>query len=286
MKISIYSCNEKMAAFMRGEMTCLDVRDLPDPSPTCQDLFGTDPRVWDAMVAEDSRLVTGRAITAVSWALVHKTLCVFCEGGWQRSVAIAEKAPKGSIVCKRSTPYGALFVGINSRETLIEDLPLSVLRWGEYQYPDSFTAPKLPTLADMTVQEREECMFMQAVDRGGKLCIILYVSPSGASVLYKGGANGSWSLDSVTPRPDLPRLEWPSCEPEPEYRIGKILETLEDFKNAPIGTVARDADGDIMCKKDECSWAITDELGVVNTDEVHLWYTRPAKIIAVLEEQK
>lgn len=92
MKISIYSCNEKMAKFMRGEMVCLDVRGLPDPSPTCQDLFGTDPRVWDAMVTEDSRLVVGKAITAVSWALAHKTLCVFCEGGWQRSVAIAEKA--------------------------------------------------------------------------------------------------------------------------------------------------------------------------------------------------
>lgn len=92
MKISIYSCNAKKAAFMRGEMPCLDVRGLPDPSPTCQDLFGDDLRVFDAMVAEDSRLVTGMAITAVSWALVHKTLCVFCEGGWQRSVAIAEKA--------------------------------------------------------------------------------------------------------------------------------------------------------------------------------------------------
>ncbi|MHC9550738.1 hypothetical protein ACQQ7I_06655 [Corynebacterium diphtheriae] len=95
MKISIYSCNEKMAAFMRGEMVCLDVRGLPDPSPTCQDLFGTDPRVWDAIVAEDSQLVTGRAITAVSWALAYKTLCVFCEGGWQRSVAIAEAVAWG-----------------------------------------------------------------------------------------------------------------------------------------------------------------------------------------------
>lgn len=129
-------------------------------------------------------------------------------------------------------------------------------------------------------------MFMQAVDRGGKLCIILCVDLNGVSVFYKDGTKGVWSLDSVTPRPDLPRLEWPSCEPEPEYKIGKTLETFEDFQNTPVGTVAIDDDGDIMCKKDECSWAITDELAVVNTDEVHRWYTRPAKIIAMVGEQK
>lgn len=195
-------------------------------------------------------------------------------------------APTATILCKETAPLNALVVGIHPHEELIEKLPLRVLRWGQFRYPTGFDDARLPTLADMTTEEREKSVLMQAQDAKGKLCIILYVSPSGASVLYKGGANGSWSLDSVTPRPDLPRLEWPSCEPEPEYRIGKMLETFEDFQNAPIGTIARDADGDIMCKKDEYSWAITDELGVVNTDEVHLWYTRPAKIIAVLGEQE
>lgn len=197
-----------------------------------------------------------------------------------------DKAPVGTIVCKRTVPYETLVVGIDTRETLVEALPLRVLRWGRFQYPTGFDDVPLPTLADMTTEEREKCVLMQAQDAGGKLCIILYASPSGASVLCRDGANGSWGLDSVTPRPDLPKLEWPSSEPEPEYKIGKTLETHEDFQNAPVGTVAIDADGDLMCKKDECSWAITDELGVVNTDEVHRWYTRPAKIIAVAGEQK
>lgn len=197
-----------------------------------------------------------------------------------------DKAPKGSIVCKRTVPYETLVVGIDTRETLVEALPLRVLRWGRFQYPTGFDDVALPTLADMTVEECEKSVFMQAVDSGGALCIILCAYFNGVSVFYKDGTKGVWSLDSVTPRPDLPKLEWPSCEPELEYKIGKKLETLEDFQNAPVGTVAMDADGDIMSKKDEYSWAITDELGVADTDEVYRWYTRPAKIIAVVEETK
>lgn len=197
-----------------------------------------------------------------------------------------DKAPVGSIVCKRTVPCETLVVGIDTRETLVEALPLRVLRWGRFQYPTGFDDVALPTLADMTVEEREKSVFMQAVDRGGALCIILCAYFNGVSVFYKDGTKGVWSLDSVTPRPDLPKLEWPSSEPEPEYKIGKKLETLEDFENAPVGTVAIDADGDIMYKQDESSWAITDELGVVNTDKVHRWCSLPDKIIAVAGEQK
>ncbi|MHC9650340.1 hypothetical protein ACQXZ2_10680 [Corynebacterium diphtheriae] len=206
-----------------------------------------------------------------------------------RTAEDVDKAPAGTILCSPKAPNKmlnkVLVVGINFRETLVKNLPLRVLRWGQFRYPTGFDDARLPTLADMTVEEREKCVLMQAQDAGGKLCIILYASPSGASVIYRGGANGSWGLDSVTPRPDLPRLEWPSCEPEPEYKIGKTLETFEDFQNTPVGTVAIDADGDLMRKKDQGSWAITDELAVVNTDEVHRWYTRPAKIIAVVGDR-
>lgn len=170
-----------------------------------------------------------------------------------RTAEDVDKAPTGTILCSPKAPNKmlnkVLVVGINLRETLVKNLPLRVLRWGQFRYPTGFDDARLPTLADMTTEEREKSVLMQAQDAKGKLCIILYVSSSGASVLYKDGANGSWSLDSVTPRPDLPRLEWPSCEPEPAYSAGKMLETFEDFQNAPVGTVAIDADGDIMCKK-------------------------------------
>ncbi|AEG84418.1 RapZ C-terminal domain-containing protein [Corynebacterium ulcerans] len=114
MNISIYSCNEKMAAFVRGEMIYLDVRDLPDPSPIVQDLFGTDPRVWEAMVAEDEQLVMRKAITAAVWALTNKTLCVFCEGGWHRSVAIVEKAAE---MLRRMDDSGFIKVDVIHMET-------------------------------------------------------------------------------------------------------------------------------------------------------------------------
>ncbi|CAB0727472.1 hypothetical protein FRC0543_01657 [Corynebacterium diphtheriae] len=207
-----------------------------------------------------------------------------------RTAEDVDKAPAGTILCSPKAPNKmlnkVLVVGINFRETLVKNLPLRVLRWGQFRYPTGFDDARLPTLADMTVEEREKCVLMQAQDAGGKLCIILYASPSGASVIYRGGANGSWGLDSVTPRPDLPRLEWPSCEPEPEYKIGETLETFEDFQNTPVGTVAIDADGDIIRREDETSWWVRSDPPTQDADDIYYWCSLPAKIIAVLEEQK
>ncbi|CAB0903756.1 hypothetical protein FRC0425_01155 [Corynebacterium diphtheriae] len=66
-----------------------------------------------------------------------------------RTAEDVDKAPTGTILCSPKAPNKmlnkVLVVGINLRETLVKNLPLRVLRWGEYQYPDSFTAPKLPT---------------------------------------------------------------------------------------------------------------------------------------------
>lgn len=194
-------------------------------------------------------------------------------------------APTATILCKEIAPLNALVVGIHPHEELIEKLPLRVLRWGQFRYPTGFDDARLPTLADMTAEEREECVLMQAQDSDDRLCVIRSVNSVDTEVIYRDGNIQDWPLFAVTPRPDLPRLEWPSCEPEPEYRVGKTLETLEDFQNAPIGTVAIDADLDIMCKKDEYSWAITDELSVVKTADVYRWYTRPAKIIAVVGDR-
>ncbi|AWR15506.1 hypothetical protein D9B85_05815 [Corynebacterium diphtheriae] len=197
-----------------------------------------------------------------------------------------DKAPVGSIVCKRTVPYETLVVGIDTHETLVEALPLRVLRWGRFQYPTGFDDVALPTLADMTTEEREKCMFMQAVDRGGKLCTILYAFPSGVSVFYKDGTKGAWGLDSVIPRPDLPKLEWPSSEPEPEFSVGKKLETHEDFENAPIGTVAIDADGDIMHKKNDDEWRFPGASTVMGDKGILLWCSLPSKIIAVIGKQE
>ncbi|CAB0635246.1 hypothetical protein CIP107566_00530 [Corynebacterium diphtheriae] len=208
-----------------------------------------------------------------------------------RTAEDVDKAPTGTILCSPKAPNKmlnkVLVVGINLRETLVKNLPLRVLRWGQSRYPTGFDDARLPTLADMTVEEREKCMFMQAVDREGKLCTILHAFPSGVSVFYKDGTKGAWGLDSVIPRPDLPKLEWPSCEPEPEFRVGKLLETHDDFENAPIGTVAIDTDGDILFKANDDKWKPAGTAIKSKYDKgIRLWCRLPAKIITILGEQE
>lgn len=208
-----------------------------------------------------------------------------------RTAEDVDKAPTGTILCSPKAPNKmlnkVLVVGINLRETLVKNLPLRVLRWGQFRYPTGFDDARLPTLADMTVEEREKCVLMQAQDAGGKLCIILYAFPSGVSVFYKDGTKGAWGLDSVIPRPDLPKLEWPSCEPEPEFRVGKLLETHEDFENAPIGTVAIDTDGDILFKANDDKWKPAGTAIKSKDDKgIRLWCSLPAKIITILGEQE
>lgn len=197
-----------------------------------------------------------------------------------------DKAPKGTILCDLNEPYSLwMAAGIDSREAIVEVLPLRVLRWGKDHYPTGFAAPKLPTLADMNVQEREKCVLMQAEDGGGNLCVVLSVERC-AAVTYKDWSKGILDLTAVTPRPDLPRLEWPSHEPEPEFSVGKMLETVEDFQNAPIGTVAIDADGDIIRREDEASWWVPSDPPTQDADDIHYWCSLPAKIITILGEQE
>ena len=76
--------------------------------------------------------------------------------------------------------------------------------------------PPRPTLADMTLDEQDECAGMQADLAQGDRVVILDGTPDAAGlvqVLEK-------SLDvyraypaEVTPRPDLPRVEWPGDTP-------------------------------------------------------------------------
>jgi hypothetical protein len=72
--------------------------------------------------------------------------------------------------------------------------------------------PKPPTLADMTREERAECRWMQAdvKDRGGRYVIANPDDGEGDAGLVSAYGGIEWmSPERVTPRPDLPRLEWP-----------------------------------------------------------------------------
>lgn len=76
-----------------------------------------------------------------------------------------------------------------------------------------------PTLADMTLDEQAECVGMQADLAQGDRVVILDGTPDSDGLVQVMEA----SLDvyrpspkEVTPRPDLPRLEWPSDKkPDP-----------------------------------------------------------------------
>lgn len=78
------------------------------------------------------------------------------------------------------------------------------------------TVPAPPTLADMTDEERAACIRMQC-DTGPNRSVrgfIAEVHPGGCRVIERDTWEWrSCSDDLVTPRPDLPRMEWPGDTP-------------------------------------------------------------------------
>lgn len=79
-------------------------------------------------------------------------------------------------------------------------------------------APTRPTLADMTLDEQDECAGMQADLAQGDRVVILDGTPDHdgfVHVLERGLDVYRPSPEDVTPRPDLPRLEWPANRTTP-----------------------------------------------------------------------
>lgn len=125
--------------------------------------------------------------------------------------------------------------------------------------------PPLPTLADMTEEERRACKWMQADVEGiGRGVIIdpLWTGRLGR-VIWPGGDTDSAAAERITPRPDLPRMEWPSADPEAEdantVKAGTVIESADDPRLAalPVGSILGDRDGgpfDIT-KTDTGNWA-------------------------------
>lgn len=75
-------------------------------------------------------------------------------------------------------------------------------------------APKHPTLAGMTAGERVACKWMQAdTEQQGRTVIISPNASVGRALMIDQEANLLYvARDEVTPRPDLPRMEWPDTE--------------------------------------------------------------------------
>ena len=75
--------------------------------------------------------------------------------------------------------------------------------------------PTPRTLADMAPEERAECEWMQcdhhALEEPG---VILQIWGNGCHVVSREGVVETEALNHVTPRPDLPRMQWPGNEPD------------------------------------------------------------------------
>lgn len=85
--------------------------------------------------------------------------------------------------------------------------------WGSVRMSLGDTpAPTSPTMADMTPEERRECQWMQADTKTWGRVVIAVPTLSGAraSLLDRWGDGAYEDHANIVPRPDLPRLEWPS----------------------------------------------------------------------------
>ena len=121
-------------------------------------------------------------------------------------------------------------------------------------------APPLPTLADMTEEERAACQWMQAdvADHNTRYVIANPHDRHGEATLIAPDGQIEWILpDYVTPRPDLPRMEWPAGDQEAEdantVKVGDVIESAADPRLAalPTGSALLDCDGEAVAKRGE-----------------------------------
>ena len=114
-------------------------------------------------------------------------------------------------------------------------------------------APKRPTLADMTREERAACQWMQCEVHGKRQIITLILDDSDhicAVTLDSSGYFSRCPFESVTPRPDLPRLEWPGDQtpapaPSPALPDGWRLADHEGHGRVIVTTQTPNRDGNI-----------------------------------------
>ena len=110
--------------------------------------------------------------------------------------------------------------------------------------------PPLPTLADMTPEERAACQWMQAdvASRSGHYVVATpHDDGDDAAVLIDPYGEVDWvSLEYVTPRPDLPRLEWSdNKKPAPALPEGWRLADHEDHGRVIVTNTTPDPSGHV-----------------------------------------
>lgn len=109
--------------------------------------------------------------------------------------------------------------------------------------------PPRPTLVDMTDEERDACKWMQA-DVANHSVRYVIVDPDdgdGEAALVSADGVIFWApSDRVTPRPDLPRLEWPGDKkPAPALPDGWKLADHKERGRVIVTTDTPNAAGDV-----------------------------------------
>ncbi|AEG84661.1 hypothetical protein [Corynebacterium ulcerans] len=163
-----------------------------------------------------------------------------------KTVEDVDNAPDGTVVVLCNG--GVLAIGAEEvRDFIKEGLPARVLRWGKDHYPTGFEC-LVKTLADMSLEERQECRWMQCqtalLIENDLKGVIGDVCGNSVMIFASNGTSDWEPLDEVVPLLDLPRMVWPGEAPkEPPVVsewVGRELRTAQDFRDAPEGTVAID----------------------------------------------
>ena len=110
-------------------------------------------------------------------------------------------------------------------------------------------APTPPTLADMTPEERRACQWMQA-DVAYRVVRYVIANPyddDDEVALIAADGDICWvSPERVTPRPDLPRLEWPgNTKPDTSLPEGWKLADHPDYGRVIVTRPEPYADGSV-----------------------------------------
>ena len=141
--------------------------------------------------------------------------------------------------------------------------------------------PKRPTLADMTEEERRACKWMQADVAGhGTRYVIANPDDDGNEAeLVSAEGEIAWIFpEYVTPRPDLPRLEWPSDQepaPAPALPDGWRLADHKDHGRVIVTTPTPDVNGEFVIirphphriTRTDTSWCDPAELTYIDADQ-------------------
>lgn len=110
-------------------------------------------------------------------------------------------------------------------------------------------APTLPTLADMTREERRACRRMQCdvAYRSVRYVIAAPFDDDDTVALIAADGDICWvSPERVTPRPDLPRMEWPDTEtPTPALPDGWRLADHKENGRVIVTNTTPDPSGHV-----------------------------------------